>query len=513
MVRGIRVIVVGVLATLIGLFWGVRRAESAPPPPPGALTSRQGAEAFLQAASLVRERAAEAPGEEEVLNASLENMLGVLDPHSAYYTPEFFSELMEDQEGKFHGLGMLVTKPTPTAPLLVVQPVPDTPAAKAGFRAGDVILEIDGSPTKEMTTRQAVRKLKGPAGTPVTLLVGRGSTAPQSMTLKRAPIPKHTVPFSLLLDDGVGYIRVNSFGQTTVDEIEEHLDALLLRGAKSLVLDLRDNPGGALPAAIGTAGLFLQRGQEVVSVRGRRRDLTRSHRADNDGPYRDLPLVVMVNGSSASASEIVAGAVQDHGRAKVVGERTFGKGLVQTVTPLERGAAAVTTARYYTPSGRSIQRDYSRSYDAYLFPDQQPDADAAPANGGATPALGKHTEGGIVPDVPAAFEKIPPLALRFEQRRAYLEFVSARVPDGLQATTVAKPEFVSEFRAWAAKEGPTFSEEEWEASRPYSERALAREFFTMTAGQGEGYRAIVPLDLPLREAIRLLVPPALQKVA
>lgn len=512
MARLVRILVVGVLAALMGLVWGVRRAESAAPQSSVA-DRRQGAEAFLQAAALVEERAAEGPTEEELLDASLENMLGRLDPHSAYYTPEFFTELMEDQEGKFHGLGMLVTKPTPTSPLLVVQPVPDTPASRAGVRAGDVILEIDGKATREMTTREAVRKLKGPAGTPVTLLVGRGSTPSQAMTLKRAPIPKHTVPFSLLLEGSIGYLRVNSFGQTTVDEIEEHLDRLLAQGAKSMILDLRDNPGGALPAAIGTAGLFLQKGQEVVSVRGRRRDLTCSHKAESDGPYRDLPLAILVNGSSASASEIVSGALQDHGRAKIVGERTFGKGLVQTVTPLARGAVAVTTARYYTPSGRSIQRDYSRSYDAYLFPDQQPDAAAAPSNGGATPGLGKHTDGGIVPDVQAAYTKIPPLALRFEQRRAYLEFVSAKIPDGLNAAVVSKPEFLGEFKTWVAKDSPAFSAEEWEASREYSERALAREFFTMTVSQGEGYRPMAPLDFPLKEAIRLMSQQPLEKAS
>jgi len=492
-----------------------RRADRDTPQPP-ALSRRAATDLFLQTAALVRDRAASPLTEEELIDGSLEGMLSRLDPHSGYYGPEVYKELLEDQEGKFHGLGMLVTKPSPSAPLLVVSPIPDTPAARAGLRAGDVILEIDQQPTAKMQTREAVRKLKGPAGTAVTLTVGRGSSPPQSYTLKRAPIPKHTVPFSFLLEEGIGYVKVNTFGQTTVDELKGHLQDLVRDGARSFVLDLRDNPGGSLPAAIGVASLFLKDGQEVVSVRGRRLGQVRRFVAEDEGPYVALPLVVLVNRSSASASEIVAGALQDHDRATVLGERTWGKGLVQTVTPLERGAAAITTARYYTPSGRSIQRDYSRSRDAYYFPDQQPEGMAA---AGASAGAAANTDagrtvfggGGIAPDTAVEPGKIPELGIRLEQHRAYLDFVSRKIESGLTAQRVSSPEFLAEFKAGLQDEH--FTDAEWAASEDYSRKALVREFRTMTQGQGEAYQAMAPLDLPLQKAAELLRPAAAKKAA
>jgi len=492
-----------------------RRADREIPPAPTA-SRRSSSELFLQAAALVRDRTAVPLTEEEVVDDSLEGMLSRLDPHSSYYGPEVYKELLEDQEGKFHGLGMLVTKPSPSAPLLVVSPIPDTPAARAGLRAGDVILEIDQQPTAKMTTREAVRKLKGPAGTAVTLTVGRGSAPPQSYTLKRAPIPKHTVPFSFLLEEGVGYVKVNTFGQTTVDELKENLGTLVRSGARAVVLDLRDNPGGSLPAAIGVASLFLREGQEVVSVRGRRLGQVRRFVAEDEGPYVSLPLVVLVNRGSASASEIVAGALQDHDRASVVGERTWGKGLVQTVTPLERGAAAITTARYYTPSGRSIQRDFSRSRDAYYFPDQQPEGLAA---GGPAAGAPSNTDagravfggGGITPDTAVEPGKIPELGVRLEMRRAYLDFVSRKIESGLTPARVSSPEFLAEFKAGLQEEH--FTDAEWAASEDYSRRALLREYRTMTQGQGEAYQAMAPLDLPLQKAAELLRAAAARKAA
>ena len=262
---------------------------------------------FRQAAGIVEANAADPPEQKALLEESLDGMLHGLDPHSNYFGPEAFKDLMEDQEGKFSGLGLLVTKPGVNSPLLVIQPIPDTPAWKAGIRAGDVILEVDGQPTDKMSSREAVRKLKGPDGTKVTIKLGRGDAKPEPMTLKRAPIPKHTVPYAFMLPGGEGYAKVNTFGNTTVEELQTNLDRLKAAGMTSLILDLRDNPGGSMPAAVGMASLFLKKGQEVVSVRGRRSGITLRHRATKDGPFADLPMVVLINLGSASASEIVAG--------------------------------------------------------------------------------------------------------------------------------------------------------------------------------------------------------------
>ena len=463
---------------------------------------------FLEVAALVRGRGAEPPSQKDLVSRSLDGMLHGLDPHSNYFGPEAFADLMEDQEGKFSGLGLLVAKPGPSAPLLVVTPVPDTPASRAGIRAGDVILEVDGSPTDKMTSREAVRRLKGPEGTPVTIKIGRGSSPPEMLTLKRAPIPKHTVPYSFMLGNGEGYIKVNTFGQTTADEVKEHLDELKRQGMTSLILDFRDNPGGALTAAVELASLFLQRGQEVVSVRGRQTGIVRRYKASKDGAYVDLPLAVLLNQGAASASEIVAGALQDHDRAVVVGERSWGKGLVQTLTALDlQGAVAITTARYYTPSGRLIQRDYSRSYDAYFFPDQkdeppratpEPPPETAHTDGGRTVFGG----GGIAPDVVVEADPIPPLALRLERERAYLNFAAQQVEAG--GAPLDEAAEVAAFKEYLASKKIDYTEDEWKASDAYIRCALQRERMTMAKGQAEGFKAMMPLDKQLIRAESVL---------
>lgn len=473
---------------------------------------REAEDLFRQVATLVETRSADEPPGDTLLSDSLDGMLHGLDPHSNYYSPQVFKDFMEDQEGKFSGLGMLVAKPSATSPLLVVTPIPETPASKAGIRAGDVILEVDGEPTDKMSSREAVRKLKGPEGTPVTIKLGRGDAKPELMTLKRAPIPKHTVPYGFLLDDGVGYVKINTFGQTTVEELRSKLVELLAQGMTSLILDLRDNPGGSLQAAVGVASLFLQQGQEVVSVRGRKAaQAAIRYRATGDGTFTKTPLVVMINLGSASASEIVAGALQDHDRAQVVGERSWGKGLVQTLTPLgDDGAVAITTARYYTPSGRLIQRDYSRSYDAYYFPDQQPEdvvkqepkPEAARTDRGKTVYGG----GGIAPDVEVKADKIPPLALTYERARTFLEFMAKEAEKGpLSRSWVGSDAMVAQFKAYvAASSKAPVDEKAWKESEAYIRCALSREAMTMLDGQGAGYRAMIPMDNQLLKAEEVL---------
>ncbi len=477
----------------------------------GESQDRQAAEKiFDEVAGWVRNRSAEAPASDVLLKAALDGLLKGLDPHSAYYPPEVYRDLMEDQEGKFSGLGLLVTKPSATSPLLVVTPIPDTPAYRAGVRAGDVILEVDGDPTDKMTSREAVRRLKGPEGTSVTIKLGRGSAPPALLTLKRAPIPKHTVPYAFLLEDGVGYAKVNTFGQTTAQELREHLEALKENGMRALILDLRDNPGGALNAAVEVASLFLDRGQTVASVRGRSVGLVRTFKAVRRGEFADLPLAVLLNLGSASASEIVAGALQDHDRAMVVGERSWGKGLVQTVSPLQNGgAAAITTGRYYTPSGRLIQRDYGTSYDAYFFPDQQPRQEkdeAIPAQEARTDAGRKvFGGGGIAPDVEVKSPEIPPLALSLERKRSFLEFTAHEVETGkLALSAVREPAWSARFRSWLQEHGTAPTDAEWAESEAYIRAALEREAGTMLEGQAAGYRAMVPLDLQLQKALEQL---------
>ena len=477
----------------------------------GGLPGKKTAEdLYKEVAGLVMAKSAVPPKQDDLLGGSLDAMLHGLDPHSNYYSSEVFKDLMEDQEGKFSGLGMLVAKPGATAPLLVVSPIPDTPAWKAGIRAGDVILEVDGQPTDKMTSREAVRKLKGPEGTSVTIKVGRGGAAPEQMTLKRAPIPKHTVPYSFMLEGGVGYAKINTFGKTTVDELEQALADLSKKNMKTFILDLRDNPGGAFQSAIAVSSLFLSRGQDVLTVRGRQPQLVRRYKATQDGEYRNLSLVVLINLGSASASEIVAGALQDHDRASVVGERSWGKGLVQTLTPLDNdGAVAITTARYYTPSGRLIQRDYGRSYDAYYFPDQQPKDVEMPqvqkaearTDGGRAVFGG----GGIAPDFEVKNQEIPSFALKLERNRVFLDFVAKQMEQGkLGAARVQSAQFLEDFKAFVAAQGKPVADAEWKDSEGYMRCALAREAMTMLEGQGAGFKAMIPVDLQFLKAESVL---------
>ena len=248
----------------------------------------------------------------------------------------------------------------------------------------------------------------------------------------------------------------------------------------------------------------------MVSIGGRRKSLVQRYRAERDGKYAALPMAILINRGSASASEIVTGALQDHDRALVVGVRSWGKGLVQTLTPLENGGAvAITTARYYTPSGRLIQRDYSKSYDAYYFPDEQPKGKPSEA-----PHLQKtftdagravYGGGGIEPDVVVKAGLIPSLALKLERRRLFLNFIAPRVESGrVKDADSVSPALVEAFRKYAAKKAGAFTEAEWKDSDSYVFHALKREVMTMLHGQGAGYRAMAPLDLQLAKAEALL---------
>ncbi|NTU60263.1 MAG: S41 family peptidase, partial [Deltaproteobacteria bacterium] len=277
-----------------------------------------------------------------------------LDPHSSFMTPDMFQEMQVETEGTFGGLGIEVL--VRDGNLTVVSPFEDSPAALAGIQAGDLIVMIEGEPTRDMNLGDAVKKMRGPRGTKVTIHIMRKDFEnPKPFTLVRDVIRIKSVKSRRL--ENVGLVRIAQFQQNTHVEVRDALKRLAAEGPalEGLVLDLRNNPGGLLDQAVKVADIFLKKGV-VVSTRGRDRDQEVVFRARDDGDEPDLPLVVVVNEGTASASEIVAGALQDHRRALILGERTFGKGSVQTILPMEEGAGLrITTALYYTPSDRSIQ--------------------------------------------------------------------------------------------------------------------------------------------------------------
>ena len=327
-----------------------------------------------------REYVEEVPSD-RLVSSSIRELLRTLDPHSNFFEQRDYQTMQERQKGQYYGLGITVV--SVDGNITVVAPFEGTPAHRLGIRAGDVISRIEAEDARGMSIDDAVKRLRGPKGTPVKVtIVRQGYDEPLEFTVIRDAIPLHSVPYSFMVSKEVGYVRLTDFNETTAcrpgegddceRELEKALRELKREGAKAYILDIRDNPGGLLDQAFAVSNLFMKKGQLVVFTRGRSRRDESNYITETDSPWAEVPLVVLTSRHSASASEIVAGALQDHDRALIVGETTFGKGLVQTIMPLRnvRGyALALTTARYYTPSGRSIQRDYaSTSLDEYYSP-------------------------------------------------------------------------------------------------------------------------------------------------
>jgi len=304
----------------------------------------------------VRANYVEEVPDQKLVESAIRGMLSSLDPHSSYLNKDDFQDMKVQTEGEFGGLGIEVTMENGL--VKVVSPIDDTPAAKAGIRAGDLIVAIDGDPVMGMTLAEAVELMRGKKGTDITLSVRRGEKEPFDVTITRDIIEIQSVRSETF--GNVGYVRITTFNEQTQPGLESKLESIseeLGGDMKGYVVDLRNNPGGLLEQAVSVSDTFLD-GGEIVSTRGRDSENNERYNADSGDMTSGTPLVVLINGGSASASEIVAGALQDHGRALLMGTRSFGKGSVQTIMPLPgHGAIRLTTARYYTPSGRSIQAE------------------------------------------------------------------------------------------------------------------------------------------------------------
>src|SRR5262249_2166657 len=322
-----------------------------------AETNRQ-LEVLGKVLEIVRSDYVDKPDDGKLLNAAIDGILKSLDPHSSYMDAKSYREMQTTTSGQFGGLGMQVNMEDGL--LKVVSPIDDTPAARAGILAGDVINQVDGAPVKGLTLTQAVEKMRGAPGTEVRLeIVRKGKDAPLNLTLLREIIKVSAVRQQVEGDD-VGYVRITQFTSRVADDLKQAVETLTAKippdRLKGYIIDLRNNPGGLLDQAVRVAGAFLING-EIVSIRGRDSDHVQRFNAVPGDLIDGKPLIVLINGGSASASEIVAGALQDQKRATIVGSRTFGKASVQTIIPLGQGNGALrlTTARYYTPSGHSLQ--------------------------------------------------------------------------------------------------------------------------------------------------------------
>ncbi|MGH9327372.1 MAG: S41 family peptidase [Terriglobia bacterium] len=357
---------------------------------------------------------------------AIPGMLRTLDPHSNFFSPKAFQALREDQEGEYFGVGMVIQQQLSSLNRLVtvvVYPFHGSPAMRAGIRAGDVIVKVNQKPTQGLSVDQVATLLKGPKGTVVHVTVSRvGGSKPLEFTITRAQIAQHSVDMAFMVRPGVGYIRLTKFDETTNDELTAALKRLDAKHLRGLILDLRSNPGGLLQQAVEVANHFLEKNQLIVYHYGRN-SRERRYYATGGSHGEQYPMVVLINSNTASAAEIVTGALQDHDRALVVGQTSFGKGLVQTVYPLsDNTGLALTTAHYYTPSGRLIQRSYS---DMSLWDYYNHDGGATPSHSHVYYTDGGrkvYGGGGITPDVEFKEPKLIPVEQKLRAHSAFFNF-------------------------------------------------------------------------------------------
>ena len=441
------------------------------------------------------------------------------DPYSVFLAGRDLSGLNEVTTGNYGGLGIQIE--VRDNAIVVVAPLPDSPAERAGILTGDRIVAVNDQSTAQWNQEQAVRNLRGPENTSVALKVQRpGVTELIAFTLTRARIHARSVRTALMTDDHVGYVELNPFSEESADELTAAIDSLKGVGMRSLILDLRGNPGGLLDEGIAVSELFLDRGQEVVATRGRAPGSNRQYMDQQTQRYPDLPIVVLVNGGTASASEIVAGALQDHDRALVIGQPTFGKGLVQTLFRLTNDAALkITTARWYTPNGRSIQRK-ARSEE-----EQEALADSAavrPDTGKPAPGEVFHTDhgrvvlggGGIVPDIavrPDSTQLVAARLLNSALGKNVSTFNDALAAFALDArarhavtspTFAVSPEMRASFLALLARRGVTLDARTVAAAQTFIDQDIGYEVAQFSFGRAGSVRRLFDEDPVLVEAQR-----------
>jgi carboxyl-terminal processing protease len=361
---------------------------------------------------------------EDIVYDGISGMLEVLDPHSNFLDPRTFHKMRSRQEGSFFGVGIIISRRD--GKITVIAPMAGTPAAAVGLRAGDIITAVDDASTEDMNLDDVVDLVRGPEGSTVQLSIARPGIKDEfTVEITRTRIPQTTVRYSFMVRPDVGYVRLSEFTSSSEREVREAIQRLESEGMRYLIFDLRNNPGGSLDAAIGISDTFLTKGDLIVTTRGRTPSSRSTITAPGHGEPFKGPVLVLVNEGSASASEIVAGAIQDHDRGLVLGEVTWGKGLVQTVFSIRDSGLALTTARYYTPSGRSIQRDY-HSYIDYITHRNGNNGDDIHETDAGRTVLGG---GGITPDVTVEARTLSENLARLYGSSAFFRYAIALLKD------------------------------------------------------------------------------------
>ncbi len=450
-----------------------------------------------------------------MIEGAVEGMLKDLDPYSQFLNDQNFGQLQDQTRGSFSGIGIVVgiRDGYPT----VISPIEGSPAWDAGLHSGDIIVAINGASSAGITVEDAAKQLRGQDGTSVQVTVRReGNDGQQDYSLTRREIVTKSVPYAFVVGKDLGYVRLAAFSETSGEEVRAALDDLRRQGARRFVLDMRLNPGGLLSEAVGVAEQFVPKGNLVVSTRGRAKNQNQRYYASASHADVRSPLVVLVDDGSASAAEIVAGALQDLDRALVVGRTTFGKGSVQSVFPLRgtQSALKLTTALYYTPAGRSIHRavhlEDAELADSDGGEGREPEAsaDTAVARPVHHTAAGRvvYGGGGITPDVVVLSDTLPPLAQRIEQRGLAFRFANRWVNThpGAKVPAEVTGALWTEYVAFVRSQEVVAPDSALAAERTILARAVRREIARRTSGNGEGMRIALEGDPVFQRAAAIL---------
>ena len=469
---------------------------------------------FGQLLSLMEENNATPVDPETAVYGAIDGMLRSLDPHSAFIRPEDAADRRQDLQGTYYGLGIRVAARFGKV-TIVEPPFLNSPAKKVGLRVGDVFSHVNGEPIEGWNLDEVVNQLRGPKGTPVDITMLRpGVEEPIHMTVIRDEIGSFSVSNRFVTDDGIGYIKLSTFAETTGRELRGELRALAAENMQGLIFDLRGNPGGSLQAAIEVSEAFVQEGQKIVETRGRTRGSNRpfeSQRANNDNLF---PLVVLIDRNSASASEIVAGAIQDHDRGLIVGETSFGKGLVQSLLPLSKGAIlTLTTQKWYTPSGRLIQREYEGVSQFDYYNNRATDADDfVPSEDDITYSdLGRtlYGGGGIRPDRLVSRDEANEFQRTMSSNYTFFtyvqEFLESNPP--IDASFQVSDALLEDYAAHVRDRGIEFSDEGFAENRDFLKREIQYEVLYNRLGTSEAERIRLETD-PQFLAAQELIPEA-----
>ena len=465
-------------------------------------------QSFTNVLAVIEQNYAEpVDSEEAIFRGALPNMLHALDPHSQFFDPESFNQLRSEQKGHYAGVGMQIGPRNGNT--VVIAPFPKTPAYRAGLRPGDVIAEVNGEAMDGLSVGEVAKQLRGPVGTKVKIGIDRrGVDEMIEVEVVRASIDYPSISSSFFIKPGTGFIKLDRFNETTSRELDEALEAFRKEGLTALVLDLRRNRGGLLSEGVYVSDRFLEKGQLIVSHHGRSSN-ERKYEAKNGNGGEVFPMVVLVDCDSASASEIVAGALQDHDRALIVGTPTFGKGLVQTVFPLsETSGLALTTARYYTPTGRLIQRSYGdvslwKYYADPCSESYEPQTDDVRLTDNGRRVFGGR---GITPDVRLAEPKLNDFQIGLGRQYAiqtYAQEYTLKHTD-LGASWEPTDLIIEDFRQFLYREKIEFEEADFGGNLDYIRRVLKTAVYISAFDLDEGQRVKHSLDPIVQQAVELL---------